>query len=211
MLLPTGGQEAVRTLCQESRDGEFACVFVYPPWVPLAKDCLEDTKVHVGSVVGFPSGMHHTPIKIAEGLQLLEAGIDEIDMVAPHALLTDGLFAEYAADIKAVRDIVPMNVVLKVIIETPVLTPEQIRTAAKICADNGTDYVKTATSANGPCTAEHVRLIYDAIEGKAMVKAAAGIRTAEQAQEMIEAGATRIGTSNAPAINQEWHELFGSV
>ncbi len=211
MLLPTGGQEAVRTLCQEARDGDFAAVFVYPQWVPLAKSLLEDSIVHVGSVVGFPSGMHHTPIKIAEALQHLEAGVDEIDMVAAHPLLVDGLLEEYAADIKAVRDIVPPNIVLKVIIETPVLTPAQIQTAAKICAENGADYVKTATSANGPCTAEHVRLIYEAVEGKAMVKAAAGIRTAEQAKEMVEAGAVRIGTSSAPAINQEWRDRFGSV
>lgn len=209
MLAPSGGIDKVRQLCAEARAGLFACVFVYPLWVTEAREFLAGSGVHTGSVVGFPTGAHHTQTKVAEAQRLLTDGVEEIDMVAASCLLSGGRFDDYARDIKAVREVIPLSVIFKVIIEAPLLTPALIRQAAEIAAFNGADYVKTATGTQGATTPEHVRAVYDAVKGEAKIKASGGIRTAEHARTMIEAGAARIGTSSAVAIHHEWSTIYG--
>jgi len=209
MLAPAGGIDKVRQLCDEAREGQFACVFVYPLWVWQVRKFLSGSDVHTGSVVGFPTGAHTTEIKVAEAEQLLDDGVEEIDMVAAPCLLVDGRFADYARDIGAVRKVIPAPVIFKVIIEAPVLPPDLIVRAAEIAVDNGADYVKTATGTQGATIPEYVRLVHGVVKGRAKVKASGGIRTAADAKAMIEAGAERIGTSSAVAIHREWPTLYG--
>ncbi len=211
MLKPSGGLDKVRQLCDEARVGRFACVFIYPLWVKQAREFLAGSGVHTGSVVGFPSGAHQTGVKVAEAERLLADGAEEIDMVAASCWLIDARDDDYARDIKAVREVIPEGVVFKVIIEAPLLSPAQIGTAAEIAAYNGADYVKTATGTQGATTPEHVRAVCNALKGAAKVKAAGGIRTAAGVKAMIEAGADRIGTSSAVAINREWARLYGGI
>ena len=211
MLVPSGGFDRVRQLCDEARQGRFACVFVYPLWVPTVREFLAGSGVHTGSVVGFPAGAHQTEIKAAEAERLITDGVEEIDMVAASCLLTDGGYDDYARDIKGVRDVVPKNIIFKVIIEAPLLSDELIARAAIIAAENGADYVKTATGTQGPTTPAHVRLVRTTLQGRAKVKASGGIRTAADTRAMIEAGAERIGTSSAVAIAEEWTRLYGNT
>ena len=209
MLVPSGGIDRVRQLCNEARQGGFACVFVYPLWVRAAREFLTESGVHAGSVVGFPTGAHQMDIKVAEAKRLISDGVEEIDMVAASCLLTDGRFDDYAADIRRVREVIPKEIIFKVIIETPLLPEELIVKAAAIAADCGADFVKTATGTQGSTKPEHVRLVCDALRGRVKVKASGGIRTAQDARIMIEAGADRIGTSTAVAIAEEWARLYG--
>ncbi len=209
MLVPSGGIESVRKLCAEARAGEMACVFVFPIWVKAAKEFLAGSGVHTGSVVGFPSGAHTTAIKVAEAKQLVTDGAEEIDMVAASCLLTDGRFADYAADIKAVREVIPKSIIFKVIIEAPLLADELITKAAQIAEACGADYVKTATGSQGPTTPEHVETVRKALAGKAKIKASGGIRTGLDAWAMVNAGARRIGTSSAVQVAEEWAKRFG--
>jgi len=209
MLVPSGGIDRVRTLCDEALAGGFACVFVYPLWVSAARRFLAGSDVHTGSVVGFPSGAHRTDIKVTEAERLIDEGVEEIDMVAASCLLVDGRIADYARDIRFVRTVIPENIIFKVIIEAPLLSDILIAQAAVIAAENGADYVKTATGFQGPTKPEHVRLVHETLQGRARVKASGGIRTAADAYAMIEAGAERIGTSSAVEINREWNRLYG--
>jgi len=209
MLVPSGGIDRVRQLCDEARHGGFACVFVYPLWVRAAREFLAGSGVHAGSVVGFPTGAHQMDIKIAEAKCLIADGVEEIDMVATSCFLTDGRFANYAEDIRRVCEVIPKNIIFKVIIEAPLLPDELIVKAATIAADCGADFVKTATGTQGPTKPEQVRLVRDVLHGRAKVKASGGIRTAQDARVMIEAGADRIGTSSAVAIAEAWARLYG--
>lgn len=182
-----------------------ARVCVSPSLLPVAKRGLE-----IVTVVGFPSGAHHSEIKAAEAALAIAHGADEIDMVVNAAFVRAADWEALEAEIRAVRMAVPAPHVLKVILETAALTPEQIRSASLAAAAAGADFVKTSTgfSPAGGASIEAVRMMSQtvgaSVGGILGVKASGGIRTAADARAMWEAGATRFGVSATAAIVADW-------
>lgn len=200
LLHPDATAADILNLCTEAREHGFAAVCVNPTLVATASRALQGSGVHVCAVVGFPTGAHATSVKVAEAAHCIEAGAQEIDMVANTGWLKDGRSADYAADITAVRQRIGAGIVLKVIIEAPLLTPEQIIRAATLAAHSGCDYVKTSTGVYSKARTEDVRLLRKALPERVKIKAAGGIRTVADANALIAAGADRLGTSNSIAI-----------
>ena len=192
-LKPTATPEDIKNLCGEAKKFGFKAVCVNSCYVALASELLKGSDVLVCAVAGFPLGAMSTAAKKFEAEQAVKDGAGEIDMVMNIGLAKDGDWKGIEEDILAVKQ-AARGAVLKVIIETCYLTDEE-----KIAA-----FVKTSTGF-GPAgaTIEDVRLMKKAVEGKALVKAAGGVRDKATALAMIEAGADRLGTSNGVAIIQE--------
>ncbi|MEM3463920.1 MAG: deoxyribose-phosphate aldolase, partial [Candidatus Bathyarchaeia archaeon] len=196
----------VENLCRDAAQYGFCCVVVNPTYVKLATSLLEGTNVKVCSTVGFPFGVALPEVKALEAIKAIEDGASELDMVVNLGALKSGDYELVRRDIRAVVDVKRLfqDVIVKVIIETPLLTTEEKIAACKLVKEAGADFVKTSTGLfGGGATVEDVRLMRQ-IVGKDMgVKAAGGIRSYADALAMIEAGANRIGTSTAKAIIQE--------
>lgn len=156
--------------------------------------------LHIATVVGFPSGAVHPSVKAFEAAQAVRDGAEEIDMVINIALAKDGRWSELEAEIAEVRAVVPG--VLKVIIESAALNDDQIIESCRAAEAAGADFVKTSTGFHpaGGASVHAVSLMAQTVGGRLGVKASGGIRTAEAAQEMIKAGATRLGLSASAAI-----------
>jgi deoxyribose-phosphate aldolase len=182
-------------ICKEAKKYKFASVCVNPIYVSLCKKILRNTNVKVCSVVGFPLGATTTAIKVDEAKEAVKNGADEIDMVINIGALKSGDYKLVLDDIKSVREIT-RGKILKVIIETAYLTKKEKVKVCKLAEQAGVDFVKTSTGF-GPtgATAEDVRLIKSVVGARIGVKAAGGIRTLEDVIKMLNAGATRIGTS----------------
>jgi deoxyribose-phosphate aldolase len=210
-LKPETGEAAIRKLCAEARDYGFASVCLNPTWVPLAADLLAGTPIKVCTVIGFPLGATLTSVKAYETVETIRAGAQEVDMVINVGWLKDGRDADVEADIAAVvasarrtaQESGLPPVLVKVIIETALLTDAEKRKACELVVAAGADFVKTSTGfSGGGATVEDVTLMRE-IVGKAMgVKAAGGIRTAADALAMLAAGATRLGASAGVQIMQ---------
>jgi deoxyribose-phosphate aldolase len=153
-------------------------------------------------VCGFPSGQHASTVKAAEAADSAAKGADEVDMVINIGLAVAGDFAALEADIRAVREAAPAPVVLKVIIESAALTDEQIVGACEAAERAGADFVKTSTGFHpaGGATTHAVELMRVTVGDRLGVKASGGIRTREAAEEMVAAGANRLGLSSSRAI-----------
>ncbi|MEM3697484.1 MAG: deoxyribose-phosphate aldolase [Candidatus Bathyarchaeia archaeon] len=196
----------VENLCRDAAQYGFCCVVVNPTYVKLAASLLKGTNVKVCSTVGFPFGVTLPEVKALEAIKAIEDGASELDMVVNLDALKSGDYELVRRDIRAVVDVKRLfqDVIVKVIIETPLLTTEEKIAACKLVKEAGADFVKTSTGLfGGGATVEDVRLMRQ-IVGKDMgVKAAGGIRSYADALAMIEAGANRIGTSTAKAIIQE--------
>jgi deoxyribose-phosphate aldolase len=192
--------ERVERLCREAVDTGLFGVCVLPVYVSLAEQCLRGKGVRVVTVVGFPHGGSTPSTKAVEARQAVLDGADEIDMVMAIGLALAGGWGAVAADVRAVREAVP-DATLKVIVETGYFGREEIRKAADVCVSAGADFIKTCTG-YGPrgVTTGDVALLSEFLQGRAEIKASGGIRTRESALQMIEAGATRIGTSNGVEI-----------
>jgi len=199
-LLDAAAMEAdIRNLCRQAADYRFAAVCVTARWISLAADLLRGSGTRTAGVAGFPLGAVSPRIKALEAEELIMAGADEVDMVADLAAILAGDEKTLRKDIQAVQKICRMMkpaVTLKVIIESAALTQEQIIFACRVGQDAGVDFLKTSTGMHkaGGATAEHVRLMAQTAP-RCKIKAAGGIRTTEQALTMIQAGASRIGTS----------------
>lgn len=200
LLHPDAVVSDVLNLCAEALAHGFAAVCVNPIWANTVAKALHGSKIATCVVVGFPTGAHHTAIKVAEAEVAAREGATEIDLVANTGWLKSGRFRDYTDDIAAVRRRLGSGLILKVIIEAGLLTPEQIVRAATLAVEAGCDYVKTSTGIYGKVCADHVRLLRRALPATIKVKAAGGIRTAQDLQQMVTAGADRIGTSNSVAI-----------
>lgn len=188
----------VKRVCEEAREYGFGCVCVAPTWVPLAVKTLSGTGIRVGTVAGFPHGSTFTVVKCVEANTVLEAGADEIDMVLPIGALKSDEPEMVQMDIAFIADLVHRKegAVVKVILETPLLTTEEIKLACHLAEQAGADYVKTATGfAGGGATVEAVRLMRKTVGDRLGVKAAGGIKDYATAMAMIDAGANRIGAS----------------
>lgn len=199
-LKPSATKETITKLCQDAATWDFASVCVNPCDIPLAKELLKGTDVKVCTVIGFPLGRNLTETKIAETEAAYRLGCDEFDMVINIGKLKDGetdyVRDEIAAIVKAAQ-----GRLVKVIIETGLLTDAEKEIATRLSCEAGAHYVKTCTGVSeGVATVEDVRLMKANCTNSVKVKASAGIRSYEDAQKLIDAGAERLGTSAGIAI-----------
>jgi len=203
LLAPDATPEDVRRVCAEARDCRFRTVCVNPCHVGLAADELRDSGIDVCTVIGFPLGAACSETKASEAAAAVEHGADELDMVMNIGLFRAGDDRSVADDIEAVVNEAAGRVV-KVIIETCLLTDEEKLRATALIRESGAAFVKTSTGfSKAGATVEDVRLLAAAAEGLVGVKAAGGIRDLATALRMVEAGATRLGTSAGVRIVEE--------
>jgi deoxyribose-phosphate aldolase len=197
LLRPDAVVADIDKLCAEAAEFRFAAVCVNPTWVRRAADDLRDSDIGVASVVGFPFGATPTEIKAFEARRAIRDGAREIDMVINIGALKSGLRAQVREDIARVADAChEAGALCKVIIETGLLTDEEKVIACRLAQQAKADFVKTSTGyAKGGATVFDVALMRETVGPKMGVKASGGIRTAEDVQDMIAAGATRIGAS----------------
>ena len=202
LLKPEATPEQVRALCAEAARHHFRTVCVNSRYAALAAAELAGSPVDVCCVVGFPLGAMHSDAKAFEASTAIANGASEIDMVIALGPALAGDWEEVRDDIEAVYKACGAAP-LKVIFETSLLDDEQIRTLCRLCTEVGVAFVKTSTGfGSGGATLNQVRLMADSIGGAVQVKASGGIRDRETALAMIEAGATRLGTSSGVAIVQ---------
>lgn len=190
----------IERLCEEAIKHNFASVCVNPYYVSLANELLIRTNIKVCTVVGFPLGQNNTEQKISETKMALDEGADEIDMVINIAALKDGFYQYVKDEISQIRNITK-DKILKVIIETCYLEPQEIIKITEICNEVGVDFIKTSTGyGTKGATVEDVMLIIKHKNNDIEVKASGGIKTHEDAKKFIDLGVTRIGTSNGIEI-----------
>ncbi|MCB7303489.1 deoxyribose-phosphate aldolase [Bariatricus massiliensis] len=196
--------EQVEALCGEAMEYGFASVCVNSSFVPFCAEMLADSDVKVCTVVGFPLGAMSTAGKVMETRQAILDGADEIDMVVHVGMIKSGDWDYVESDIQEVVDEAKGKAAVKVIIETCLLTDEEKVRVCQISRDAGADFVKTSTGfSTGGATAEDVALMRKTVGPEMGVKASGGVRTLAAAEAMVQAGATRIGTSSGIAIIEE--------
>ena len=201
ILKPEATKEEVKKLCEEAKQYGFASVCVNSYYVPFVKQQLAGSEVATCCVVGFPLGAMSTKAKAYETKVSVEDGATEVDMVINIGALKDQEYQLVKEDIEAVVAATKGNALVKVIIETCLLTQEEIKIACQLAVEAKADFVKTSTGfSTGGAKKEDVALMKETVGTKAKVKASGGIRNKETAMEMIAAGADRIGTSNAVKI-----------
>jgi deoxyribose-phosphate aldolase len=202
-LLKAEATEAdIRKLCKEAIEYDFYAVCVNSCYVSLASKELADSGVKVASVVGFPLGAAHTAAKVCETEIAVSEGADEIDMVLNIGALKEGRYNFMEEDMRAVvQAAAKRSAIVKVILETCLLTDDEVIKACQLAQNAGAAFVKTSTGfSTGGATAHHVKLMKDTVGDALQVKASGGIRDKSKALEMIEAGADRIGASASVAI-----------
>ncbi|WP_235681163.1 deoxyribose-phosphate aldolase [Tomitella gaofuii] len=197
LLKPEATAADVRALIAEGRALGVGAVCVSPSMLPVHAGGLV-----VAAVAGFPSGKHHSLVKSAESAFAVQAGAQEIDMVIDVGAAVAGDYGAVLADVLAVREAIGPDIVLKVILETAVLGDEAIVECCRSAERAGADYVKTSTGFHpaGGASTHAVRLMAETVGDRLGVKASGGIRTAEAAMAMIDAGATRLGLSGTRAV-----------
>src|ERR1700733_3165433 len=202
MLKPEATADKIIKLCDEAREHGFASVCVNPVWVPVVVQELTGSSVKTCTVVGFPLGANATATKIFEAGKALRSGAQEIDMVINIGALVGDDLAVVLADIRGVTEETHgAEAIVKVILETCLLTDEQKITACKVCLEAGADFVKTSTGfSTGGATVEDVALMRKTVGPALGVKASGGVRSYADVMKMVDAGATRIGTSSGVAI-----------
>jgi len=201
LLKPEATDEQIIKVCREARENKFASVCINPCYVKLAMEQLKGSGVKVCTVIGFPLGANDTRVKAYEAKIAIEDGANEVDMVINVGKLKAKDYEYVENDIKAVVNEARGKALVKVIIETCLLTDEEKVKICKLAMEAGADFVKTSTGFNkGGATAEDVKLMYETVAPELKVKAAGGIRTTEDAIKMIEAGASRIGASASISI-----------
>lgn len=200
ILKATARRDDIERVCAEARAHGFASVCVNTCWVPVAAELLNGSDVAVCCVVGFPLGAMATDPKAAEARWAVDHGADEVDMVINVGWLLDGDDDAVRADIAAVVE-AAQGACVKVIVETCYLEDAQIMRACALAVEAGAAFVKTSTGfGTGGATVADVTLMRKTVGDGCGVKASGGIHTAEEARAMVEAGASRIGTSSGVAI-----------
>lgn len=195
-------RDDVRKLCGEAKEHRFYAVCVNTCYVALCSELLAGTDVAVAAVVGFPLGAAHTAAKVAETRIAVAEGAAEVDMVLAIGALKEGRLEYVREDIEAVvQEAAKRGAIVKVILETCLLTDEEIAVACRLAMEAGAAFVKTSTGfSTGGATAAHVALMKSIVGDTMQVKASGGIRDRAKALEMIRAGADRIGASASVAI-----------
>ncbi|MBR2809473.1 MAG: deoxyribose-phosphate aldolase [Erysipelotrichaceae bacterium] len=200
LLKADATSEQIKKLCKEAVENDFKSVCVNSSYLKLCKKELEGTDILTCCVVGFPLGMMSTEAKIFETRYCIENGADEIDMVINVGRLKEGDDEYVYNEIKALKEVCG-DKVLKVIIETCLLTDEEKVRVTKLIMKAKADFVKTSTGfSTGGATFEDVKLLADTVKGQIKIKVAGGVRTPEDFDRMIELGASRIGTSSGTKL-----------
>ena len=204
LLKPEATEDEVKKICEEAREYKFASVCVNPYYASLVSKELQGTDVKTCVVIGFPLGANTKEVKVFETKQAIENGAKEVDMVINIGALKDKKYDVVKEDIKAVVNEAKGKALVKVIIETCLLTDEEKIKACEISKEAGTDFVKTSTGfSTGGAKKEDVKLMRETVGENIGVKASGGIRDYKTSLEMIEAGASRIGASAGIKIVEE--------
>jgi deoxyribose-phosphate aldolase len=206
LLKPEASRDDIQKLCNEALEYGFASVCVNPWNVSQAAELLRDSEVRVCTVVGFPLGATLSIVKVLETSEAIKAGAQEIDMVINVGALKSGQEALAEADIRGVvGESHRAGAICKVILETALLTNEEKVRGSLLAKKAGADFVKTSTGFGpGGATVEDVRLMRETVGSGTGIKAAGGVRTLSDLQKMVEAGATRVGSSSGVKIVQEF-------
>ncbi|MDD8049300.1 MAG: deoxyribose-phosphate aldolase [Thomasclavelia sp.] len=195
LLKPNALDKDIIKLCKEAKENDFMSVCVNPAFIKLCVNELKDSDIKVCTVIGFPLGTNMTSTKVFETSKAIENGADEIDMVINISALKDKKYDYLLNEIKEVKQATNKHT-LKVIIETCLLTKEEIVKICQIAKEAGADFVKTSTGfSTGGAQKEDVKLMKDTV-GNMGVKASGGISTYQDVKDMVDAGASRIGTSH---------------
>lgn len=195
-LKPNTNKESILKLIAEAKTYDFASVCVNPCWVALAHQELKNTDVKVCTVIGFPLGANTTEVKVFETKDAIEKGAQEIDMVINIAMLKDKEYDYVENEIHQIVEAAKDKAIVKVIIETCLLTDEEKIKACELSQKAGADFVKTSTDfSTGGATVHDIALMRKTVGAEMGVKASGGVHTHEEALAMVEAGATRIGAS----------------
>lgn len=203
-LSPLAVSADIKQMCEEALKYNFKAVCVAPYHVKTVADMLSETKVNIATVVGFPFGYATIAPKVEEIRRAIDDGAYEMDVVANLAAIKEGRWNFVQNEIDILTTSCQLHdKIIKVIIETAVLTPDEIKKMCEICATVGANFVKTSTGFNGGATIEVVTMMRAYLPKDIAIKASGGIKTLAQAEAMIAAGATRIGTSSGMAIRNE--------
>lgn len=193
--------DQVEKLCKEAAEYKFASVCINPYYVSFCKKFLKGSGVKVCTVIGFPLGASTKEAKAAEAIKAVADGADEVDMVLNVGAMKVKNYKYVEDDIRMVVESLPAGICVKVIFETCYLTKDEIRIAAELSMKAGANFVKTSTGfGTGGATVEDVKIMKGVVGNKLEVKASGAVRDFETAVAMIEAGATRLGTSSGIAI-----------
>ncbi len=204
LLRPEATKVEVLRLCEEARHYGFGAIFIHPCYLALAVAAMAGAVIRVGVPIGFPFGSQTTNTKVREAVEAHDRGAVELDMVLNIGRLKSGEYDVVRADVAEVVQATP-GAGHKVILETCYLTRQEKIIACRLAVEAGADYVKTSTGFGlSGATVEDVRLLKEAVAGRAKVKASGGIRDLKTVLAMLEAGADRIGTSASVQIMDEW-------
>ncbi len=208
LLLPTATPEQVMQWCDDCDRYQFAAICIAPTHVALAREQLQGKAVAVCTVIGFPTGATTSGCKLYEAQEAVENGAVELDVVINLGWLKSGQHDRVHREIAEICE--ATNVPVKTILEASILTPGELKIAADLCMDAGASFLKTSTGWQGGATIEVVRQLREFARGRVGIKASGGIRTAEQALRLVQAGANRLGTSRGPDLIQQQEALFKS-
>lgn len=202
LLKADATEKEIKKLCAEAKEYGFAAVCVPPYFVRKCKAWLKDTNVKVATVIGFPLGYSHTPSKVEDARRAIDEGAHEIDMVINIIALKAGDLNYLKNELISAGTIIQLRGgKLKVILETGLLTDNEIIAACKLCADMNVDYVKTSTGfTEKGASVEIVKLLRSNLPKSIKIKASGGIRNREFAEQLVAAGADRLGTSASVTI-----------
>ncbi|XHU95452.1 MAG: deoxyribose-phosphate aldolase [cyanobacterium endosymbiont of Rhopalodia gibba] len=209
LLSPTGIAQEVEQYCQQANQFGFPTVCVYPSMVRKATELLQGKQTQVCTVIGFPTGASTSAVKLYEAKEAVENGATELDVVINLGWVKTGLSNKIYQEIAEICTETRQTV--KVVLETNLLTDTEKRLAAEICMDGGASYLKTSTGWFGGATVADVSYLNQLTRGRVGIKASGGIRTLEQALALIEAGATRLGTSHGVDLVRQQREPVRNI
>jgi len=218
LLRPTATVQEVQSLSLIAKKNHFAAVVVNPSYITVAKRILSGSDVKVCSVVGYPMGANTIETKVFEARDNVKKGADELDVVINFGMIKSGNYTYIEKEIGIIVSVIRReqmaeynkHINIKIVLESGALEKEEIKKICKIVEDSGADFIKTSTGfGNRGAELDDVRLIREVVTRIIGVKAAGGIKTFKDAQALIDAGATRLGTSSGLNIIEEYLELFG--
>jgi deoxyribose-phosphate aldolase len=201
ILKPTTTRAEIKSFCEDAEKYHFAAVAITPTHIKYAAELLKDSDVLVGAAIGFPLGTTTKFIKVAETIDAISNGADEVDMIINLGALKEKRYEDVLEEIKAVVEVAHPKIPVKVILETFLLTDEEKEIVCRLAIEANADYVKTCSGFNGgQATVDDIKLMKRIVGDRCKIKASTGINSREVADQMINAGAARLGTSKGILI-----------